>query len=239
MNTIGFLVFSNLTINNTDNGFTLTNKSGQVDLNMGTFPTTKGAQQLADLSNTIKNGDVVYLQSTEPAKNRYLSFQKNSNVKVPTLQPNPSNTCLWQIVKLSKDGYTIIPETGNAEKDSIRYGEIVGFYAYNCSGTPNTLCGWMSSNPGTCNCTPYMSTKGHGCCETWYFSGKNSGYVYDKESPIIQCSITQPCPLCSKNNDYLSQRSFFQDPPTLQSPSTKPVDAWQISKVYSQKPLPN
>jgi hypothetical protein len=240
VNTIGFLVFSNLTINITNNnGFTLNNKSGQVNLNMGTFPTVNGAQQLVDFTNTIKNGDVVYLQSTQPnQKNIYLSFQKNSNVKVPTLQPNPSNTCLWQIVKLSKDGYTIIPETGNEKTDSISYGDIVGFYAYNCSGTPNTLCGWMSSNPGTCNCTPYMSG-GHGCCETWYFFGGKTGYVYDKESPVIQCNITQPCPLCSKNNYFLSETSFFQDPPTLQSPPGNESDAWKISKVYSQKPLPN
>lgn len=244
VNTIGFLVFSDVFITLSEstlyNNFTLANKSGMLTMDLGTFPTTKGANQLADLSNTIKNGDVVYLQSTHNfgSPSGYLSFQKNPNAKVPTMQPNTSNTCLWQIVKLSNDGFTITPETGNAQKDSIHYGDIIGFYAYNCIGIPNTLCGWVSANPTGCNCTPYMSG-GHGCCEQFYFSGKSADlYVYNSEAPIIQNRISGYCPKCSKNNYFLSTQNSFQKPPTLQPPP--PVNEfWQISKVFSQKPLPN
>ena len=256
-NSVGLLVFRNLQYSFNSSGTTNLVISNQknLNLNLGTFPTTAGSKVIVDDTNTIYNGDVVIVESKNVAPQSvndgtFLTFQyrqQNQN-KVPSMAKQygvsgyPTKNFLWQVVKLTSNGEII----GNVG-DKITYDSYVGLYAYQCvNNDPNipVTCGWMSASSCGTNCVPYMSN-GHGTCEAWKIvnkQGNTGNAVVNKAFFGLEASANSTCafPKGWLTNDNRA----FTNPPTIfksgnESGFQDGSSYWNFTKALpSPQPLP-
>ena len=259
-NSVGLLVFRNLQFSFDSNNKGPTNlvisNQKTLNLNIGTFPTTAGSKAIVNDTNTIRNGDVVIVESKNVAPQSvndgtYMTFQyrqKNQN-KVPSMAKQydvsgyPLKNFLWQVVTMTSNG-DIIGNVG----DKISYNSYVGLYTYQCvNNDPNipVTCGWMSaSSCGGTNCVPYMKST-HGTCEAWLINNKQTNpgeYVVNKAFFGLEASANSSCAF---PNGYLTNDNrTFTNPPTIfkaknESGFADGSSYWNFTKALpNPQPLP-